>query len=58
MTHQTDDQEKLLLDESDFQVYVGQHREENRETEKQRDKNIDRHTYKQTSRQTNNNSPN
>jgi hypothetical protein len=29
MTHQTDDQEKLLLDEGDFQIDVGHHREGN-----------------------------
>ncbi len=54
MTHQTDDQEKLLLDESDFQVYVGHHPEGNRQTEGQIYINIDR----KTNRQTNNDSPN
>jgi hypothetical protein len=37
MTHQTDDQEKLLLDEGDLQVDVGHHRKENRHIEKQTD---------------------
>ena len=37
MTHQTDDQEKLLLDESDLQVDVGHHREGNRGTERKTD---------------------
>ncbi len=70
MTHQTDDQEKLLFDESDLQVDVGHHREGNRktvkqtyrrtdrETERQRDINIDRKTNIETNRQTNSDSPN
>jgi hypothetical protein len=44
MTHQTDDQEKLLLDEGDFQIDVGHHREGNRKTVKQ--------TYRRTNRET------
>ncbi len=56
MTHQADDQEKLLLDEGDLQVDVGHHREGNRKTEK-----TERHKYRQkdieTNIQTNNDSP-
>ncbi len=62
MTHRTDDQEKLLLDEGDLYVDVGHHHEENRKTvkqtyirtDRQRDINIDI----KTNRQTNNDSPN
>ncbi len=58
MTHQTDDQEKLLLDKGDLQINVGHHSEGNRQTEGQRDINIDRQTNIETNRQTNNDSPN
>jgi hypothetical protein len=63
MTHQTDDQEKLLLDECDLQVYIGHHRRgteghKDRKKDTKTSRRTERKTNKETNRQTNSDSPN